>query len=72
MTIERRPPSTERPRHDRRPGDNPVLEWFFAIIDGISDTAREMLRRGRESAHDAYEEGWERFDDKTKHRRQRP
>lgn len=69
MTIERKPPPVERPRVDRRPGDNPVLEWFFAIVDGISDTAREVLRRGRESAREAYDEGWERFDDKTKNRR---
>ena len=64
-------PPPNRPKVDRRAGDNPVFEWFFAIIDGISDTAHEMLNRGRQSAHDAYDEGWERFDEKTKRRRKK-
>lgn len=69
MTSERQPPPVPRPKVDRRPGYNPVVEWFFAIVDGISDTGREVLRRGRESAAVAYDEGWEKFDDKTKRRR---
>ncbi len=60
------------PKRDRRPGDNPVFDWFFAIVDGIADTVKEMRDRGRDEANRAYDEGWQRFDDKTRYRRKRP
>lgn len=49
--------------------DNPVVGWAKAIALGIGDTARDMLEAGREGAREAMDEGWERFDQKTKHRR---
>lgn len=61
-----------QPSRDRRPGDNPVFEWAVAIFDGIKDTLREMRDRGRDEANRAYDEGWQRFDDKTRYRRKKP
>jgi hypothetical protein len=49
--------------------ENPLVGWAKAIALGIADTARDMLEAGRESARQAMDEGWERFDRKTKHRR---
>lgn len=49
--------------------DNAVVGWAKAIALGIGDTARDMLDAGREGAREAMDEGWERFDRKTKHRR---
>lgn len=51
------------------PRENPVLGWAKAIVFGIGDTAKDMLAEGRRGAREAQEEGWERFDQKTKHRR---
>jgi hypothetical protein len=50
-------------------GENPVLGWAKAIVFGIGDTAKDMLNEGRRGARQAMEEGWDRFDDKTKRRR---
>ncbi len=50
-------------------GENPVLGWAKAIVLGIGDTAKDMLAEGRRGAREAREEGWERFDEKTKRRR---
>jgi|GEM_PF-1275876 len=49
--------------------ENPILGWAKAIVLGIGDTAKDMLNEGRRGAREAIEEGWERFDDKTKRRR---
>ena len=50
-------------------GENPVLGWAKAIVLGSGDTAKDMLAEGRRGAREAMEEGWDRFDDKTKRRR---
>jgi hypothetical protein len=49
--------------------ENPILGWAKAIVGGIGDTAKDMLDEGRRGAHEAMENGWERFDAKTKRRR---
>jgi len=49
----------------------PVVGWAKAIALGIGDTAKDMLHEGRRGARDAMEDGWDRFDDKTKNRRRR-
>lgn len=49
----------------------PVVGWAKAIALGIGDTAKDMLAEGRRGARDAMNDGWERFDDKTKNRRRR-
>lgn len=49
--------------------ENPLIGWARAIALGIRDTAEDMLAEGRRGARDAYDEGWDRFDAKTKHRR---
>ena len=54
-----------------RGGGRGPLEWARAIALGIRDTAHDMLDEGRKGAHDAYEEGWRRYDAKTKHRRRK-
>jgi len=51
------------------PRENPVIGWAKAIVFGIGDTARDMLDEGRRGTREAMDEGWERFDQKTKHRR---
>lgn len=51
------------------PRENPVLGWAKAIVFGIGDTAKDMLNEGRRGAREAMEDGWDRFDDKTKRRR---
>jgi hypothetical protein len=52
------------------PGDNRVVGWAKALVFGIRDTAKDMLDEGRRGADEAYEQGWRRFDSKTKTRRQ--
>ena len=51
------------------PQENPVFGWARAIGFGIGDTAKNMLAEGRRGAREAMEHGWDRFDEKTKHRR---
>jgi hypothetical protein len=51
--------------------DNPIVGWAKAIVFGIRDTAKDMLDEGRRGADEAYEQGWRRFDTKTKNRRPR-
>lgn len=54
---------------DRDRAENPVLGWAKAIVLGIGDTAKDMLDEGRRGAREAMDHGWDRFDQKTKHRR---
>ncbi len=51
--------------------ENPVLGWARAVVFGVRDTATYMLDEGRRGAREAQEDGWQRFDDKTKTRRKR-
>lgn len=60
---------TPRRREWRDLEKNPIVGWAKAIALGIGDTAKDMLDAGREGAREAMDEGWERFDRKTKHRR---
>ncbi len=53
------------------PPEFPLVAWAKAIVFGIGDTAREMLDEGRRGASEAYDERWERFDAKTRRRRDR-
>lgn len=69
-------PAAEPVRHSAqrrpRPGrEIPFVAWAKAVLCGAKDTAEEMLAEGRRGAHAAYEEAWHRFDEKTKHRRDR-
>ncbi len=69
-------PAVRPPHAPARPAAEPREEhglfgWARAIAFGIRDTAHDMLDEGRKGAHDAYEEGWRRYDQKTKHRRKR-
>lgn len=43
-----------------------ILGWARAVVFGVRDTAQDMLDEGRRGAHEAYEEGWRRYDAKTK------
>ena len=54
---------------DEERDENPILGWARAIALGIGDTAKDMLDEGRRGARQAMEDGWDRFDSKTKHRR---
>ena len=53
------------------PSENPVLDWARAVLGGIRDTARDVLDEGRRGAREAYDEYWERFEAKTRHRRRK-
>ncbi len=61
----------KRDRLRARANENVVVGWARAVALGIRDTAEDMLEEGRKGAHEAYEEGWKRYDAKTKHRRKR-
>ncbi len=66
--------SPEEPREPRRAGpppEFPLVAWAKAIVFGIGDTARDMLDEGRRGAREAYDERWQRFDAKTRRRRDR-
>ncbi len=49
----------------------PLIAWARAIAFGIGDTARDMLDEGRRGAREAYDDGWRRFDAKTRFRRRK-
>jgi hypothetical protein len=51
--------------------ENAVFSWARAILGGIKDTARQVVDEGRRGAEEAYDDGWRRFDDKTRYRRTR-
>ena len=57
------------PERGSRWRDNFVAGWARAVVLGIRDTADDMLDEGRKSARAAYDEGWERFDTRTRYRR---
>ena len=63
------PPAPSRAPQD---GEHPIISWARAIVGGLSDTAREVLDEGRRGAAEAYDEGWRRFDGKTRFRRRQP
>lgn len=58
----------ESSSHDE-PRENTIVEWAKAILGGVGDTARDMLDEGRRGAREAMDDGWDRFDAKTRHRR---
>jgi hypothetical protein len=51
--------------------ENAIVAWIKAIAGGIQDTAHDVLEEGRRGARESYEEYWQRFEAKTKHRRQK-
>lgn len=59
----------KRDRLRAKASENALVGWARAIALGIRDTAEDMLEEGRKGAHEAYEEGWKRYDAKTRHRR---
>ncbi|MCZ2108796.1 MAG: hypothetical protein LC118_04410 [Dehalococcoidia bacterium] len=61
----------KRDRLRARANESAVVGWARAVALGIRDTAEDMLAEGRKGAHEAYEEGWKRFDAKTRYRRKR-
>jgi len=61
----------QEPRRAGPPPEFPLIAWAKAIVFGIGDTAREMLDEGRRGAREAYDERWQRFEAKTRHRRDR-
>ena len=63
------PEAALEPLQEEERGDNPIFGWAKAIVFGIGDTAKDVLNEGRRGARDAMDEGWDRFDSKTKHRR---
>ncbi|MFQ5381037.1 MAG: hypothetical protein ACE5EF_05380 [Dehalococcoidia bacterium] len=48
-----------------------VREWAKALALGAGDTLKEMLRAGRQAAGSAADDYWDRFDSKTRHRREK-
>jgi hypothetical protein len=65
------PDGPQEPRPAGPPPEFPLVAWAKAIVFGIGDTARDMLDEGRRGAREAYDERWQRFDAKTRHRRDR-
>ena len=64
-TPEPEPLAPEPPQRE----EHPIVAWARAILLGIGDTARDMLEAGRQAAREGLDEGWRRFDEKTRHRR---
>ena len=62
-------PGGGAPERGSRWRDNFLAAWARAVVLGIRDTADDMLDEGRKSARAAYDEGWERFDTRTRYRR---
>ena len=52
--------------------NNFFVSWGRAIVLGVRDTAEDMLEEGRSGAREAFDEGWEKFDAKTRYRRAQP
>ena len=46
-----------------------IKGWAEAIVGGIGDTLGDMLRAGRQASRDATDDYWDRFDQKTRYRR---
>lgn len=55
--------------HQLRRVERSALSWAKAIVGGIRDTAHAVVDEGRKSANETYEERWEEYEAKTKHRR---
>ena len=64
-------PELHASRRVPRRRENPIVGWARAIVLGVRDTAEDMLDEGRKGAHEAFEDGWQRFDKKTKYRSNR-
>ncbi len=47
-------------------------DWAEAVVLGVGDTFKDMLRAGRRGAREAQSEHWARFDAKTRFRRKGP
>jgi hypothetical protein len=62
---------TDEPAQRRRVPGSAAFGFVQAIGLGLKDTATDMVRAGREGAAHAYDEMWERYEAKTKHRRKR-
>jgi len=56
-------------REDPKSSENAIIGWAKALVLGIGDTAKDMLREGKRGARQGMDEGWDRFDAKTKNRR---
>jgi hypothetical protein len=63
-------PIVEAAGSGRRKRWSPV-DMVEAVVLGIGDTLRDMLDAGREEAQRAHNEAWHRYDELTKHRRER-
>lgn len=69
MTSPEPEPMAFGPEPEDEPRDNPIVGWAKALVFGVRDTAQDMLDAGREGSREAMNEGWDKFDRKTKHRR---
>ncbi len=63
------PDRTEPSEESRRDLINEAREWARALAFGTGDTLKDMLRAGRRAARSAADDYWDRFDRKTRHRR---
>jgi hypothetical protein len=67
-----RAPRLQPRRNFLATSDNFFISWGRAIVLGVRDTAEDMLDEGRAGAREAFDEGWEKFDAKTRYRRAQP
>lgn len=49
----------------------PLVDDFRAVARGLRETARDVLKAGREEARRAHDEAWSHYDELTKRRRGR-
>lgn len=63
------PESAEAPPGAAGEPEFAIFDWAAAVVLGVRDTLQDMLDEGRRGAREAYEERWERFDEKARKRR---
>jgi hypothetical protein len=65
------PEPERRPAHASPPPaeESGLAGWARAIWYGLGDTAHDVLAEARRGAREAQDQGWQRFDQKTRFRR---
>jgi hypothetical protein len=66
------PPAGRTPSFLDEDDEHGIVTWVRALVQGVKDSFRDVIDEGRRGTNEAYEEGWRRFERKTRHRRDSP
>jgi hypothetical protein len=69
MTSPEAEPRQEQAAPPPEPEESGLTAWARAIWYGLGDTAQDILAEARRGAREAQDQGWQRFDKKTRFRR---